>query len=162
MTFGAGSLAGLHVTSSGTGAARLANGAGTLQMRVNADSLIMMRSTVALQVTCAVGFAPASVRRIAGDVLLLDEWGGVGVYLATGSGKVELSPDARKVGHGLAPQQVLWVSVGPPRPYDWEASCRDRVVWHWSMQTGYPTDADIQTWSAYGNILLQLSEVMLW
>ena len=162
MAFPVGTLAGLHVTRCGSGAALLANGAGTLQMRVNADSLIMLRSAAALRVTCVVGFEPASVRRMGADVLLLDEWGCVGVYLATGSGKVELSPEARKIVHGLAPQQVLWVSAGPPRPFDWEASYKDRVVWHWSMQTGYPTDADIQAWSAYGNILLQQAEVMLW
>jgi hypothetical protein len=162
MTFPAGSLAGLKVTGSGSGAALLANGAGTLQMRVNADSLIMLRSAAALKVTCAVGFEPASVRRMGADVLLLDEWGCVGTYLATGSGKVEISPDARRIARELAPQQILWVSVGPPRPYDWEAASKERVVWHWSMETGYPTDAEIEAWSPYGNILLQQAEVMLW
>jgi hypothetical protein len=54
------------------------------------------------------------------------------------------------------------MSVGPPRPYDWEASFRDRVVWHWSHETGYPTDAEIEEWSHYGNMLLQQAEVMLW
>jgi hypothetical protein len=162
LTFPAGSLAGLQVTRSGSGAALLANGAGTLQMRVNADSLIMVRSAAALRVTCNVGFEAASVRRSAADVLLLDEWGCVGVYLATGGGTVEISPETQTVVHELAARQILWVSVGPPRPYDWEASCKERVVWHWSMKTGYPSDAEIESWSAQSNILLQQSEVMLW
>jgi hypothetical protein len=162
VTFPAGTLAGLRVTRSGTGAALLANGAGTLELRVNADSLIMARSTAPLAVRCLLGFDPASVRRTGSDALLLDEWGAVGIYLATGSGRIDVSPDARTITTALAPRQVLWLSVGPPRPYDWDASFKDRVAWHWSMQTGYPPDADIKAWSAYGNILLQQSEVMLW
>jgi hypothetical protein len=30
------------------------------------------------------------------------------------------------------------------------------------METGYPTDADIEAWQPHGNILLQQAEVMLW
>jgi hypothetical protein len=162
LTFPAGSLTGLRVTRAGTGAALLANGAGSLEVRVNADSLIMLRPAGPLKVSLAVGFEPASVRRVRSDALLLDEWGCVGAYQATGNSRIEVSADARTVAHDLAAHQVLWVSVGPPRPYDWEAARRDRVVWHWSMQTGYPADAEIEAWSAYGNILLQQSEVMLW
>jgi hypothetical protein len=162
LAFPAGSLAGLRVTRSGSGAALLANGAATLQVRVNADSLIMVRSSTALPVTSTIGFEPASVRRIAGDILLLDEWGCAGLYLATGTGTAQVSSDTRTIVHALAPQQVFWVSAGPPRPYAWESSYKDRVVWHWSMETGYPSDADITAWSPSGNILLQQAEVMLW
>lgn len=162
VTFPAGVLEGLRVVQSGTGAALLANGDGSLRLRVNADSLLMLRSDRALRLAYAVGFEPASVRTLGGNVLLLDEWGCVGSYLATGAGTAVLSPDARTVQQDLTPGQVIWLSVGPPRPYDWEASYRERVVWHWSMKTGYPTDAEIAAWQPCGNILLQQSEVMLW
>jgi hypothetical protein len=62
----------------------------------------------------------------------------------------------------LAPDAVLWVAVCPPKGYDWERSIRDHVVWHWSRETGYPTDADLTAWSKEGNIVLLQSEVMLW
>lgn len=49
-----------------------------------------------------------------------------------------------------------------PRPYPWEKSFTERVAWHWSKKTGYPSDADIEQWSRHANILLQQAEVMLW
>jgi hypothetical protein len=162
LSFPAGTLAGLHVTRSGPGAALLANRDGSLRLRLNADSLLMLRPSGAMAVSCSLGFEPASVRRFGGDVLALDEWGCVGTYLATGAGTAQVSNDTRSIGHTLMPGQVVWFSLGPPRPFDWEASFRDRVVWHWSMKTGYPTDAEIEAWAPYGNILLQQSEVMLW
>jgi len=162
LSFAPGALAGLRVTRSGSGAVLLSNRDGSLRLRLNADSLLMLRADASLSVSCALSFEPASVRRCGGDVLALDEWGYVGTYLATGSGTAQVSADARRIGHDLAAGQVFWASLGPPRPFNWEGSFRDRVVWHWSMKTGYPSDAEIEAWSPFGNILLQQSEVMLW
>ncbi len=155
-------LAGLRVERSGPGAVLLRNAAGSLELRVNGDSLLMLRSQTPLPLRCTIAFEPASVRAFQGDRLLLDEWGCVGVYYATGHGKTV----DRLIDHALdcsvAAGQFWWLAVGPPRPYPWEDSLKERVAWHWSMQTGYPPDADIERWSRYANILLQQSEVMLW
>lgn len=162
VAFPPGALEGLRVTRRGSGAALLANAAESLRVRINADSLLMLQSAEPLALRCEVGFEPASLRSHAGDRLWLDEWGFVGSYHATGSGRAIDRPAERTIELGLAAGQVWWLAVGPPRPYPWAQSLRERVAWHWSMQTGYPADEDIEAWSRHANILLQQSEVMLW
>ncbi|NQU11671.1 hypothetical protein HQ590_12830, partial [bacterium] len=91
----------------------------------------------------------------------LDAFGGIGGYPAAGLETAGVTGPAA-VNGSLAAGQVLWVAVAPPKPFPWASSLRDRVVWHWSKENGYPTDAEIEAWSRCGNILLQQSEVMLW
>ncbi len=160
--FPRGALAGLRLGQQGTGAVLLSARGGKLRLRINDDSLLMLQDAEGLEVTYQPHFTPASARECTGAFLLLDERGGVGSYVVTGSGEGSLRDETGVVSHRLAPGQVLWIAVAPPKPYDWQASFRDRVVWHWSNQTGYPTDAEIALWSKYGNLLLQQSEVMLW
>ena len=165
VAFPEGALEGLKVERKGTGAVLLSSRGGKLRMRINGDSLLMMKDAEPLSVSYTLGFEPATVRQFSGNSLLLDEYGGIGSYAATGPRvAVRMSNELRNlsVDCGLAAEQVLWLSVAPPKPYDWEASFGDRVVWHWSRQTGYPTDPQIEEWRQYGNLLLQQSEVMLW
>ena len=49
-----------------------------------------------------------------------------------------------------------------PKPYDWDRSLRDNVVWHWSNQSAYPPDDVLRGWSQHGNIVLLQSELLLW
>ncbi len=161
-SFAPGALADLRVARRGSGAVLLQARGGALQMRVNADSLLMVRDAQSLAVSCRVSLQPGTVRQQGGDFLFLDEYGGLGTYLATGSPGAGTMPEDPGADYTLDADQVLWIAVAPPRPYDWDASCRDRVVWHWSRETGYPSDAQIEEWSKYGNLLLQQAEVMLW
>jgi len=157
-----GALKGLAVTRQGSGAVLLNASEGALEMRINGDSLLMLRIKNEATVSYALGFEPLSVRQYMGNSLLLDEYGGVGSYVATNPRPVRSVTSELSVVHHLSAGQVLWVSVAPPKPFDWEASFNDRVVWHWSRQTGYPSDANIDDWSKHANILLQQAEVMLW
>ncbi len=159
--FTSGMLAGLRVTRQGTGGVLLSARDGELRLRINSDSLLMLCDSRPAQLSYRLGLKPASLRQRATDFLFLDEYGAVGSYIAAGEGGTATTgPD--QVNYSLAAGQVLWLSVGPPRPYDWEASYNDRVVWHWSMETGYPSDQQIAQWSEHGNMLLQQAEVMLW
>ena len=168
VTFSGGALKGLKVARQGTGALVLSIRDGALRMRINGDSLLMLRSTQPLTLAYTVNFTPATVRRRRGNLLILDEWGGLGSYVAAGKAEATLTwPDvggaARpRVTYALEPGQILWLALAPPKPFDWGASFRDRVVWHWSRQTGYPSDSQIEQWSQYGNVLLQQAEMMLW
>ena len=162
VAFPAGALDGLRVERSGAGAVLLRDGAGTLRLRINADSLLMLRTQQPLDVRCEVAFEPASVRSHRADRLMLDEWGFVGTYFATGAGRTADRIAEQAVECSIEAGQVWWLAVGPPRPYPWEDSFTERVAWHWSMQTGYPSDANIEAWSRHANILLQQAEVMLW
>jgi hypothetical protein len=162
VTFLPGVLVGLQVERQGTGAVLLRNGAGTLKLRINGDSLMMLQSERALDVRCELDFSPANVRSFQGDRVMLDEWGFVGTYFATGHGQALDRIAERAVESSIARGQVWWLAVGPPRPYPWTESLTESVAWHWSMETGYPTDAQIEQWSKRASILLQQAEVMLW
>ena len=134
-----------------------------LDLRVNGDSLFMFHAhePVTIEITrcIEVGFQAA----YRGNLLLLDEWGGFGLFCSDKDFGKALQPYETSVArHTLPADGVLWVSVCPPKPYDWDRSFADHVVWHWSMQTGYPPDAELAAWSKEGNIVLLQSEVMLW
>lgn len=162
VTFPRMALLGLRVDWHTDGAVVLSAHRGRLQMRINGDSLLMIRYAKTLELSYMLGFSPATIRQSAGNMLLLDEYGGMGSYLATGSGPGCVPESDGRVRCHLEPGQILWMAVAPPREYPWEASLRDRVCWHWSMEMGYPADEQIERWSRSGNILLQQSEVMLW
>lgn len=162
VTFPAEALNGLKVVSKGTGAVLLEARGGKLRLRINGDSLLMLKDVEPLDVRLALRFEPASSRQQGDNYLFLDEFGGVGAYAATGKPGASSAEGLAAVAYKLAAEQVLWLSVAPPKPFDWEASFHERVVWHWSTQTGYPSDAEIEEWSRYGNLLLQQAEVMLW
>jgi hypothetical protein len=162
VNFAAGSLEGLAVERRAPGVVMLAARGGDFVARINGDSLLMMRDARGLSLGFELAFAPLSAHETGGDFLLMDEYGALGCFHAsTGPLAFETSiEDAVTATAG--PDEILWLSVGPPRPFPWQQSLRDRVCWHWSMETGYPTDDQIREWSRRGNILLQQSEVMLW
>ena len=162
VVFPPGSLAGLKIEGSESGSVLLSAGHGRLKLRINADSLVMLQSSEPLTLTFSISFRPAVVRQFAGNVMFLDEYGVFGAYPATGPEPVLTVSKDHSVRYELAAGQILWLSAGPPRPYRWEQSFRDRVIWHWSKETGYPSDSEIETWSRFGNLLLQQSEVMMW
>lgn len=168
VAFPPGYLDGLKIEGSESGSVLLSAGQGKVKLRVNGDSLLMLQCSEPLVLTCSVAFRPEIVRQFRGNVMFLDEYGVFGGYPATGAEPVAVVSDS-SVRYELAAGQILWISVGPPRPYRWEQSLRDRVVWHHDRilggflnETGYPTDAEIEKWSRFGNLLLQQSEVMLW
>jgi hypothetical protein len=162
VSFPPGVLGGIRVRQKGSGAVLLATGRSRLRLRINADSLLMLKTASALSVACETHVAAGTLRQYGANVLMLDERGGFGSYVAAGPPTAPAIVDGSAIRQELAAGNVLWLSVAPPRPYDWEASFRDRVAWHWSTETGYPSDAQIQEWSRYANLLLQQSEVMLW
>jgi hypothetical protein len=84
VTFPAGFLDGLKVEGSGSGSVRLSAGRKRLQLRVNGDSLLMLRSSEPLSLTVSVDFVPAVVRQYAGNTMFMDEYGVIGAYPATG------------------------------------------------------------------------------
>ncbi|MCC6491267.1 MAG: hypothetical protein IT364_27505 [Candidatus Hydrogenedentes bacterium] len=134
-----------------------------LDLRVNGDSLFMFHAhePVDIEVTRAidVGFTASHKS----NCIVLDEWGGFGLFGSDPSLESALTPYEPVVARYTLPADaVLWIGICPPKPYDWERSLRDNVVWHWSNQLGYPPDSDLIAWSKEGNTVLLQSEVMLW
>ena len=134
-----------------------------LDVRANGDSLFMFHAhePIVIEITRAidVGFT-ASYKS---NCLVLDEWGGFGLFGSDPGLESVLAPYEPVVARYTLPADaVLWIGICPPKPYDWERSLEDNVVWHWSNQLGYPPDSDLIAWAKEGNTVLLQSEVMLW
>ncbi len=156
-------LTGARLTHSGPGLARVTFERPKMTVRVNGDSLFMLHVHEPLTVAVDRRIAPAWSASFKSNHLMADEWGALGLYCS----QLELADgfDAcadTVARYPLPTDAVLWVCVCPPKPYDWERSLRDNVVWHWSRQTSYPSEDVLRTWKPHGNIVLLQSEVMLW
>lgn len=156
-------LQGGQITHRGPGMARMSFEHPAISIRVNGDSLFMLHVHEPMSVPVERKIAPAWQASFKNNHLIADEWGAFGLYTSMNSAADRYSPyDAVAAVYPLNADDVLWVGVCPPKPYDWERSFRDNVVWHWSNTLGYPDDAALLRWRAEGNIVLLQSEVMLW
>jgi hypothetical protein len=134
-----------------------------LDLRTNGDSLFMFHAqepvTLDIERVVDVGFSAIDK----GNALILDEWGGFGLFCSDDNfGKTVSSHESNVIRYILPANAVLWLGICPPKPYNWERSLKDNVIWHWSSKIGYPADSDLISWAKEGNIVLLQSEVMLW
>ncbi len=156
-------LEGAAVTHAGPGLARITFAEPAVTIRVNGDSLFMLhvRDPLAVSVDRAIDIAWHG--SFQANHLVADEWGGLGLYCSEPTIRDAFDPFARTLAsYALPADAVLWVGVCPPKPYDWDRSLRDNVVWHWSNQQAYPPDDVLRAWSRHGNIVLLQSELLLW
>lgn len=152
-----------ELTHAGPGLAFARYSAPKLDIRANGDSLFMFHAHEPVTLEITRGIDAIFSAACQGNCLLLDEWGGFGMYCSEPGFGDTLSPYEKTVARYTLPADaVLWIGVCPPKPYDWERSFKDHWVWHWSMQTGYPSDDDLTAWAREGNLVLLQSEVMLW
>lgn len=156
-------LEGLRITHSGPGFVRVTAENSPLTLRINGDSLLMLHTAVPRDVAIERKIAAGWHASYENNHLLADEWGAFGLYCSDMTLSDGFDPYAATVAtYPLPADAVLWLGVCPPKPYPWERSLEDQVVWHWSNKTGYPPDADLRAWKGYGNIVLLQSEVLLW
>ncbi len=163
LRFPTGALAGLKVTARGTGAAILQSDGG-MQFKVNCDSLLMMRSSRPSQVYARVLWQPVKEYSHGPHRLLLDPYGAVGLFPIEGASLIEADSRRYQYRYELPEGSMLWASVGPPRPYPWERSLSEQVIWTYaqSEEWAIPDAERIAVDSQYGNILWLQAEVMLW
>lgn len=173
LSFGGGSTwEGLTIVDRDTGAAWLATEGDQLLARVNCDSLLMFASTEPTTLTVQLAFEPTSFVSFADRYLFLDNYGGVGLYPLTlrtfdiGS-EIEMvtpitdrrkccvAPDGR-VSYRLAANEVFWVSVAPPKPYNWHKlpSQGRNFAFHSWFEGRAPSDEEIGRWAKFCNVLL--------
>jgi len=156
-------LRGAHITHRGPGLARATFDHPRITIRVNGDSLFMLHVHEPATVTADRQISPAWFASYQNNHLVVDEWGGFGLYCSDAAVDDRFDPYAKTVArYQLPADSVLWVAVCPPKPYPWERSLRDTVVWHWSDRLAYPPDDVLRSWKDYGDIVLLQSEVMLW
>jgi len=154
---------GAVLTHHGAGFARLTVDDPKLTIRINGDSLCMLQAHEPLKVSVERKIDVAWNSSYGANHLLADEWGAFGLYYSDAAANDACDPYAPTVAaYDMPEDAVLWLGVCPPKPYDWERSFTDNVVWHWSNTLGYPPDSDLRSWQPHGNIVLLQSEVMLW
>ncbi len=156
-------LEGVQVTHEGEGFARITVGKPNLTIRINGDSLFMIQANEPLTLEVESKILPAWNVSWKTNHLVVDEWGGFGLYcsdLSLDDHFNALNPSIAK--YPMPAEAVLCIGVCPPKPYNWERSFDLQVVWHWSDKSGYPSDEDLLSWEPYGNVVLLQSEVMLW
>ena len=153
----------VRLTHTGPGFARITVGQPRLTIRVNGDSLFMLHAHEPLKAAVRREIEPAWVGSSNVGHLLADEWGAFGLYPSAPESIERFDPyDEEVAGCQLPADAVLWLGLCPPKPYPWEKSLRDNVVWHWSRELGYPPDDTLRSWQPHGNIVLLQAEVMLW
>ncbi len=156
-------LRGVTITHKGTGFARLTIDEPKATLRINGDSLFMLQANAPLSLAVRSEIAPGWNASWKTNHLVVDELGGFGLYCSDLGIADKYDPYANPVAtYPLPANAVLAVGVCPPKPYDWERSLREQVIWHWSATTSYPPDAELRSWKPCGNVVLLQSEVMLW
>jgi len=154
---------GAKVTHRGPGLARITFSSPALTVRINGDSLFMLHTEEPLEATVTRCIEPVWNASYLVNHLIADELGGFGVYCSDTTLDDGFDAYEETVAiYRLPTDAVLWLGVCPPKPYPWERSIEDHVVWHWSAETGYPPDEQLRSWRAEGNTVLLQSEVMLW
>lgn len=156
-------LRGLKVTHNGAGFARVTVEEPKMVVRVNGDSLFMLHALEPASLKVHREISPAWDASWKTNHLIVDELGGFGLYCSDLELADGYDPHGDPVAaYPLPAGAVLALGVCPPKPYDWDRSLREQVIWHWSNTTSYPPDGELHSWKPYGNTILLQSEVMLW
>ena len=160
-----GTLQGLRILARDTGAVILESTAG-LRAKVNCDSLLMLRSAAATEVSCAPRFVGRKGFHVREHRFWVDEQGAATVFPIT---KAELAPDLEDADnrpvYRLQAGGEIWAVVGPARPYPWQESVSLQPLWHGSWESpeqAVPSDEKIVSYVGHGNLLWLQSEKMLW
>ena len=168
ITFDAGTLDDAQIVSHTSGTVILQLPAGRL--RINCDSLVMFepdgRKPAKVQVQ--THFKPQWNVCTGANWLKLDNYGGLGVYVI-GRAQVPTEPGADRLDLQIAPGEhgeLLWVSIAPPRPFNWDESIREQYFSYWTNREGgaHPGREGIAEWKEQARlrVLILQSEVMGW
>ena len=122
-------------------------------MRINSDSMLMLRVKTPgdppppLNVTFEPEIAATYAPHYDGNVMHMDEKGGVSLHPIGGILNDTAEPTANGWRFRLSNSQNFWVSVFPPKPFDWDKA-NERVFWEWGCagdQGAYPSNANIDS-----------------
>jgi len=121
---------------------------------ISGDSLLRIGFTNSASVEVQGLYTPAKAVQATNCFFLPDERGGIGLYpigsvtsQAPRDWKPPWSIPLRFSGSGQ-----LWISVFPPRPFDWVQS-REGMLHSFSWKNPYPSDAQLKDWRKLGSVL---------
>ena len=156
-------MRGITLTHKGPGFARITIAEPKATVRINGDSLLLLHVHEQLSAKVESRITPAWHASWKSNHLIADEFGGFSLYCSNPDLNDQFSrANSALATYALPSNAVLCVGVCPPKPYPWERSLKEQVVWHWSSTLAYPPDEELRKWKDYGNLVLLQSETMLW
>jgi len=132
------------------------SGAG-IELTIQGDSVVILKANKDLAVQFKGLFKPAYHASKAGSWLLIDGTGGFSIYPV--EAKADASPDFQRsvwaIEHPMQRGHETWVSVFPPRPYNWKRAYTDLVAHEGnSGKYAFPSDALIRSSARYCRVLV--------
>jgi hypothetical protein len=135
---------------------------------IRADGVLEIYSMPRLTLQFNGAFLPTYSGRRDGHTLLLDEIGGIGVYPCDWfklRDEVNLTSRNWQLQYEGDRFCRMYVSVLPPRPFDWARSYRDRIA-HWGVNPpwtfgSYPSTEMITAAAETANILVLHTQIWL-
>jgi hypothetical protein len=121
------------------------------------DSLVIIRADEDVKLDVTGLFKPAYQAEKQGKWLFIDGKGGFGIY-PTGEKKT-ISPDVRQspwaITYTMRKGEELWISVFPPRPYNWKRAYEDLMAHEGNEEPyTYPSTALIQSSAKYCRVMV--------
>ena len=174
ITFAPGTFEGVKAVPPTDGAAIWKMPAGRL--RINCDSLLMFAPDgKAAKVHIKLHYKSQWNRNAGFNWLKLDNYGGVGVFVI-GRAQKPVEPGGDEIDVTIAPGltgEVLWVSIAPPRPFNWEESVSDHYYSQYfiSRRPGreperqtFPAEEGLRHWQEYwgANIFILHNPLDIW
>ncbi|RPH36148.1 hypothetical protein EHM92_04985, partial [bacterium] len=115
----------------------------SLTIRVMADGLLMIQNRLKspLTISCDLNFYPGyvgvgqadpSTKKTDLSCLFLDNYGGVGIYLLDSLASYHTDDSIPRVSVTVKEGSIAWVSISPPRPFDWDLSFQRPYVYYGS------------------------------
>jgi len=128
-----------------------------IRLTVQGDSLIILKAERDLRVKFNGLFKPAYHASKAGRWLLIDGTGGIGIYPV--EAKADGQPDFQRgtwtIEQPMRRGDETWVSVFPPRPYDWRRAYTELAAHEGnSGQYAFPNDALIRSTAKHCQVLV--------
>lgn len=152
----AGALRGLKLAHRSSGAAVLDSPAGAT-IRINGDSLLMIKPGVDGPITAELTFTPDYHSQFEGNFNFFDPQGGISFFDHGTRPKTQLqaATDPVRVTWDWKGGDVLWAGVSPPKAYDWEKSFKQRIVMRGTSaeQYMYPDELTLRMLALNFNVL---------
>ncbi|OIN97031.1 hypothetical protein AUJ66_04545 [Candidatus Desantisbacteria bacterium CG1_02_38_46] len=132
-----------------------------LRLQINSDSLLDIYSTLGLNLSFSGNFLAEYSAQKDGNVLLIDKIGGIGIYPYQGFKNIEhtnFTDKEWKINYVLSGYSRFFVSVFPPRKFNFHQSFEERIVHHgtigpWVVDP-HPTDEMLEEANKYANVLV--------
>lgn len=131
--------------------------AGDVSLTFQGDSLAIIRAEKDIKLGVKGLFRPAYQAEKQGKWLFIDGKGGFGIY-PTGEKKTtspEVKQSAWAVSYALRKGEEIWISVFPPRPYNWKRAYEDLMAHEGNEEPfTYPSTALIQSTARYCKVMV--------